>query len=184
MTEVKNHKVYELLKNKFEEICLDYVILTSEEEYEGENTHRKAVIEAFQILNTRHVVGNHYNYKINIETDKMRASRSSIEELLELPCDDYYDSRPSGNRCYTIPSPLPYWYAFLEPPYGTSYLKSDFIVFNQILFPNKEETEVYRWNDDFSNYFDDGKEWWGTGLWTIYDKKTRVYVVIGASLTD
>lgn len=46
------------------------------------------------------------------------------------------------------------------------------------------DTEVYRWNDDFSNYFDDGKEWWGTGLWSAYDKTTGVFVIIGASQTD
>ena len=26
--------------------------------------------------------------------------------------------------------------------------------FIDVLFPNKEDTEVYRWNDDFSDYFD------------------------------
>lgn len=71
-----------------------------------------------------------------------------------------YD-RAKGNRCFGVPQPIPYWYAFLEPPYGVPYLTSDFIKFNDVLFPFKDETEVYRWNDDFSNYFDDGKEWWG-----------------------
>lgn len=114
----------------------------------------------------------------------MLGMKSSIEELLQLPTDSYYDSRPRRDRSYNIPSPIPYWFAFLEPPYGTPYLKSDFVEFNNILFPNREDTEVYRWNDDFSNYFDTGKEWWGTGLWTIFDKTTGLIVVIGASLTD
>lgn len=181
MIELKEHKAYELLRNKYEEIYLDYVILSVEKENEGFETHKKAVIEAFQIFNTRKA---QYNCPVTIETKKMNASLSSIEELLQLPDDDYYDYRPEGNRCFTIPDPLPYWYAFLEPPYGVSYLTSDFISFNNTLFPNKDDTEVYRWNDDFSNYFDDGKEWWGTGLWSVYDKKTEIIVIIGASLTD
>ena len=49
---------------------------------------------------------------------------------------------------------------------------------------NRENTEVYRWNDEFSNYFDDGKDWWGTGLWSAYDKKTGIFIIIGASQTD
>lgn len=181
MREVSNHKAYELLKNQYEDVCLDYVILQSEEEYDGEQSHKKAVCEAFHILNKRF---EEYEFHIDMDPDKMTAVSSTIEELLLPPADAYYEDRPKGNRCYSIPSPLPYWYAFLEPPYGTHYLKSDFIAFHESLFPDQEGIEVYRWNDDFSNYFDAGKEWWGTGLWTVYDAKNKLFVVIGASLTD
>ena len=184
MRELKEHKVYEMLNNIYKEIPLDYVIFLLEEEYKGVETHKKAVIEAFNIFNTRTIVGNNYNLKVTVEQEKMSASLCSIEELLQLPEDDYYDSRPKGNRCFEIPQPIPYWYAFLEPPYGVPYLTSDFVKFNDVLFPFKGNTEVYRWNDDFSNYFDDGKEWWGTGLWSAYDKATGILVIIGASQTD
>lgn len=184
MVELKEHKVYKMLDSTYEGIGPNYVILLSEEEYKGIETHKKAVIEAFNIFNTRTIVGNNYNFKVTIEPEKMSASLCSIEELLQLPKDDYYNSRPKGNRCFCIPQPTPYWYAFLEPPYGVPYLTSDFIKFNDVLFPFKKDVEVYRWNDDFSNYFDDGKEWWGTGLWSAYDKTTRVFVIIGASQTD
>lgn len=184
MTELKEHIAYKMLNNTYSEIPLDYVILMSEEEYKGFETHKKAVIEALNVFNTRTVVGNNYNLKVTIEPEKMSALLCSMEELLKLPDDDYYNSRPEGNRCFAIPQPTPYWYAFLEPPYGVPYLASDFLQFNEVLFPNKEDTEVYRWNDDFSNYFDAGKEWWGTGLWSAYDKITGIFVIIGASQTD
>ncbi len=184
MLELKEHKAYEMLSNTYNEIPLDYVILLSEEEYKGVETHKKAVLEAFNILNTRTVVGNNYNLKVKVEQEKMSASFCSIEELLQPPADDYYNSRPDGNRCISIPHPMPYWYAFLEPPYGVPYLTSDFNKFNDVLFPFKEDTEVYCWNDEFSNYFDDGKDWWGTGLWSAYDKTTGIFVIIGASQTD
>lgn len=179
MIELKEHKVYNLLRNKYKRVGIDYVILCIEEIYTGAETHKKAVIEAFKILNNR------YDYiEITIETEKMDCSVSSIEDLLSLPESDYYDTRPKGNRYFSIPTPLTYWFAFLEPPYGVTYLKDDFISFNNILFPNKNDTEVYRWNNTFSNYFDEGKEWWGTGLWSVYDEKTGIMVIIGASLTD
>lgn len=184
MRELKEHKIYEMLHNRFNYISLDYVILLSEEEYKGVETHKKAVIEAFHILNTRNAFGINDDLKVTVEQEKMSASLCSIEELLQLPEDDYYNSRPKVNRFFTIPEPTPYWYAFLEPPYGVPYLTSDFVEFNDVLFPFKENMEVYRWNDDFSNYFDDGKEWWGTGLWSAYDKTTGVFVIIGASQTD
>lgn len=68
--------------------------------------------------------------------------------------------------------------------YLVSFSKEDFEEFNEILLPNKEDIEIYKWSDDFSDYFDAGKEWWGTGLWTAFDLKTNTVVVIGASLTD
>lgn len=180
MKELIEHKAYKILNEKYPKVVLDYVILLSDEEYKGIETHKQAVMEAFHTFNTR-VIDNPV---ITVIPEKMSASLSNIAELLQLPEDDYYNSRPKGNRCSVIPYPMPYWYAFLEPPYGTPYLTPDFEKFNDVLFPNKEDTEVYRWNDDFSDYFDDGKEWWGTGFWTAYDKQTGIFVIIGASQTD
>ena len=114
----------------------------------------------------------------------MWATKVDTEEFLMPPSHAYYEDRSKKQVCINVPAPMPYWYAFLEPPYGTPYVKSDFIRFNDILFPNRKALEVYRWNDDFSNYFDAGKEWWGTGLWSAYDRKTGKMVVIGASQTD
>lgn len=39
-------------------------------------------------------------------------------------------------------------------------------------------------NECKSNYFDVGKEWWGTGMWSVYNPKNRIIVVIGESVTD
>ena len=181
MVEITNHIAYELLKTKFKRVFLDYVILSVDCDYKGVVTHKDAVIEAFHILSDRYG-GN--LYRITIEPDKMAAVKDDIDEFLKPPADAYYDSRPKGDRGFEIPDPLTYGFAFLEPPHGNSYLKSDFIQFNDLLFPNKPEVEVYRWNDDFSNYFDEGKEFWGTGLWSAYDRKTGIMVVIGAAQTD
>ena len=181
MVEITNHIAYELLNTKFKRVFLDYVILSIDCDYKGMVTHKDAVIAAFRILHDRYG-GN--DYSISIEPGKMAAVKEDIDEFLKPPADEYYDSKPKGNRGYDILDPLTYWFAFLEPPQGNSYLKSDFIQFNDLLFPNKSDVEVYRWNDGFSDYFDEAKEFWGTGLWSAYDRKTGIMVVIGASPTD
>lgn len=188
MKELKDHKAYELLKYRYGECLLDYVILYEDIPYLEEKSHKQAVIKAFEILNTRERIGNRYNKKGELQyyviPDKMSSRRIDIDEFLSLPEDSYYYSKPQGNRCHSIPSEISYWYAFLEPPYGNNYLVKDFENINRTLFPFKDSIEVYRWNDDFSNYFEDGKEWWGTGCWSVYDKTTQIYTVIVASLTD
>ena len=184
MKEIVDHIAYKQLESKYNRIALDYVIMSIDADYEGVLTHKKAVIEAFKILNTRNTDCPGEDYIIEISEEKMKALLCNMEELLQLPDADYYDNRRKKNRSFSQPEPMPYWYAFLEPPHGNSYLKKDFIEFNTLLFPNKNCCEVYRWNDEFSNYFDEGKEWWGTGLWSVYDCITELMVVIGASLTD
>lgn len=180
MKEVNEHKIYKMLERKYHRIGCDYIIL-AEDEYNGLETHKKAVIRALEILNCRFAS---YELNIDVEEAKMQATRISVEELLQIPSDDYFSKRKKANRSYTVSKTIPYWYAFLEPPCGASYQKADFIEFNNILFPTKDNLVVYRWNDDFSNYFDAGKEWWGTGFWSIYSIRRGIFIIIGASLTD
>ena len=79
----------------------------------------------------------------------------------------------------------PYWFLFLDPPHKTNYKIDDFIKINNILFPKgKDNLEIYDWNVEWSNYFDDGLEWWGAAAISIYDKLLDRYVIILASSTD
>lgn len=181
MREITENRIYDLLKDKYNRVCCDYVILSSDDEYRGFDTHQKAVVTAFEILDSRY---SSFGLCIDIEKDKMTAVRISVEEFLEVPSEDHFAEKEKQYRSYTVSEPIPYWYAFLDTPNGTPYLNADFLEFNDILFPDRDNIEIYRWNDDFSSYFDDGKEWWGTGLWSIYDIKTGVFVIIGASFTD
>ncbi len=80
---------------------------------------------------------------------------------------------------------LNYRKAFLCPPHGNDYTDADFERVNAALFPNGTEgLVVYRWTTDWSEYFDDGHEWWGTLCLTAYDKYLDRIVVILASATD
>ena len=80
---------------------------------------------------------------------------------------------------------LNYRGAFLHPPHGTGYTDADFDRVNAALFPNGTDGhEVYKWTTDWSDFFDDGHEWWGALCLTVYDKSLDRFVVILASATD
>lgn len=185
MKELIEDSIYVMLAKKYDELLLDYVLLSFDEEYCGPEAHKKAVIEAISVLNTRVRVGNGVKHPhFYVDDDKMRCTKYSIEAFF---CDSNSSWETSGNTSVRItPSYMTYWWAFSEPPYGVPYSKEDFHKINHLLFPVqfRNDLEIYSWNDDFSNYFDDGKEWWGTALWSVYDKWMNRFVIIGASLTD
>ena len=80
---------------------------------------------------------------------------------------------------------LNYRKAFLCPPHKNTYNDADFERVNNVLFPGGTDgLEVYRWTTDWSEYFDDGHEWWGVLCLTVYDKSLDRFVVIMASATD
>ena len=81
MQEIENHIAYEQLKTKYDKIALDYVIMSVDTEYEGEKTHKNAIIEAFQIINLRSIEYFGGDYKITLEEEKMKAFPSDISIL-------------------------------------------------------------------------------------------------------
>lgn len=143
MKELIENEIYTILANEYSKLLLDYVLFSFNEEYCGQKSHKKAVIEAIAVFNTRRRVGN----------------------FLEHP----YFYVDENKMYYPIP-----------------YSKEDFYKINSLLFPVqfRNDLEIFCWNDEFSNYFDDGKDWWGTALWSVYDKQAKRFVIIGASLND
>ncbi len=80
---------------------------------------------------------------------------------------------------------LNYRKAFLCPPHMNDYTDNDFERVNVVLFPaGTESLEAYRWTTDWSEYFDEGHEWWGTLCLTVYDQVLERFVIIMASATD
>ena len=75
--------------------------------------------------------------------------------------------------------------AFLYPPHGGWLKDRDFDRVNAALFPNGTDgLEVYEWTTDWSDFFDDGHEWWGALCFTVYDRTLDRFAVIMASATD
>jgi hypothetical protein len=59
-----------------------------------------------------------------------------------------------------------------------------FLEFNEFLFDNINKLIIYSWQTNCSNYFDAGKEWWGSFFWTVYNPTKKWYIGIAASTTD
>lgn len=80
-------------------------------------------------------------------------------------------------------------YAYLHPPYN---LYADnatrnslfFGLLDQLLGGQRGDYVIWRWSAASSNYFDAGREWWGTYFWTVHPRGTRRVVGITASATD
>ena len=152
---------------KYNRCVLDYFIIKS-------NLDHKDVL--LYVMNR---IKEEDNY-ITIDKDKMKYKEISSDELFQLP-KNYEKERHNLDNGYK----RPYWFLFLDPPHNTNYKIEDFIKINNILFPKgKDNLEIYDWNVEWSNYFDDGLEWWGAAAISIYDKILDRYIIILASATD
>ncbi len=138
--------------------------LVKDVRYDGYESHRRALKAAFHRLNEA------WNGEWSGEPDQATGKSISTEELLKKDC-------PNGK--------LSYRKAFLKPPHTNSYTGKDFDRVNASLFPSGTDgLEIYEWDTDWSDYFDDGHEWWGTLCLTVYDKNLDRFAVIMASATD
>lgn len=201
MRELTNDSFYELIE-QYDRCVIDYCLMEDNMPYQGLRSHKDAVLLAMlkvieryldeqlssEIMFSRDVPAEPFPW--NLDMAKAEAHLIDAETLLHVPeilRTDYY-----GNRHYDCPWPdplegdqIPYWYAFWETPHTTGYGPDEFREVNSALFPKgTDELEIYEWSTDWSNYFEDGREWWGTACWSVYDKRMNRYVVIMASATD
>ena len=179
-----------------------YCIMEDEEPYRGLDSHRAAILFAMYKINDKQLktisraeamFGKEFAEQLHLYNCDLRrgeAKRIDPEDLLYAP---ELIKKDRLNRDYEIDwrkldtsEYLPYWYAFLEAPHeGGRYDPDDFHKINQALFPNgTEPLEVYEWTTDWSDFFDDGHEWWGASCWSIYDWSLDRFVTILASATD
>ena len=81
-------------------------------------------------------------------------------------------------------------YAFFQPPYSFMITKSNFekgiffLDFCRLLFTDISQIEVCKRSTDSSNYFDEGKDWWGSFFCTVYNPCRDWYIGILAATTD
>ena len=185
MRELTDDPVYEMLDQRFPELQLDYMLLSAEESPAGEAGHKEAVLTALRLMNRRSRIGNLLVFPpITADPAKMQGKPVDPERFF---AENGTILREDGVRETPAPGEMCYWAAFFDPPYGVPYNKTDFYLLNAALFPiplKKDPLQIMSWSGDFTNYFDQGNEWWGTALWSIYDPLMQRYVIIGASLTD
>jgi hypothetical protein len=83
-------------------------------------------------------------------------------------------------------------YAFSNPPYGmqsaaggNQHVNMLFRAMCWVHFGGlSRDLEIMRWETDWTNYFESGREWWGEYLWTLNRPGQRAIVVIAGSSTD
>jgi hypothetical protein len=79
-------------------------------------------------------------------------------------------------------------YAFFDTPYNLwaeeQEIREMFDDVNENLIGNLNRWSVRRWSDDWSSYFEHGREWWGAFLWTFVTSDCQEALWIGASTTD
>ncbi|MBR6903203.1 MAG: hypothetical protein IKN39_04870 [Clostridia bacterium] len=157
---------------EYPDIVCDYCLINAENKYAkatgvfpycGVDSHRLALVCAARELFDD---GKEWSYDIKIA----RCKKLSGKALFAPVNSDEW---------------LNYRKAFLCPPHRNSYTDNDFKRVNAVLFPGgTDKLEVYRWTTDWSEYFDEGHEWWGALCLTVYDKTLDRFVVIMASATD
>ena len=201
MRELTDDPFYELI-GKYDRCLIDYCLIKDATPYQGYRSHKDAVLFAMLKVIERYIeeqlaseVGfsgkaREEPFPWNLDMGKARAHRIDPAALLHIP--GILRTDRTGQRFYDCGWPdamkgeqIPYWYAFWETPHTSGYGLDEFISVNSALFPEgTDELEVYEWSTDWSNYFDDGHEWWGTACWSVYDRRMDRYAVIMASVTD
>lgn len=192
MHELIGDLFYEV-QNEYDRLMVDYCLVENDAAYHGYSSHKEVLLFAMNKLR------DEYPW-ITITEEMACAEEVSAEELFAFP-DKPWKENAHGTVVkhinFSDGGKIPYWYAFLEPPHGTGsvikngktireeYSREDFELVNRALFPKGiEELEIYDWTTDWSDYFEAGKEWWGTMCYSIYDKKMNRFVVLMASATD
>ena len=201
MRELINDPFYEMIST-YKNCLIDYCLIEDDTPHQGYRSHKDAILFSMLKVIERYIDEQlmseiRYRREIgeepfpwNLDIGKAKAHRIDASELLAVP--EILRTDRIGQRFYAggLPDPLkgeqiPYWYAFWETPHTSGYGPEDFNRINSVLFPmGTDDLEVYEWSDDWSNYFDDGHEWWGTACWSVYDRRMNRYVVILASTTD
>ena len=201
MRELINDPFYEL-RAAYINCIIDYCLIEDDTPYQGKRSHKDAVLFAMlkvieryidtqlkdEIMVLKEIRDEPFPWSLDI--GKAQAHQIDASALLHIP--EIIRTDRIGQRFYDCGFPdflkderIPYWYAFWETPHTSGYGPDDFRKVNSALFPKgTEELEVFEWTTDWSNYFEDGYEWWGAACWSVYDKQMNRYIVIMASTTD
>ncbi len=183
---------------------VNYYLLHDDKAYNGIRSHREALNSVFNDMVKKSPVNLEKGEEIlngrDIDTNDLRtydvnkAQPTEVTPQLFFYCPNIvstgyyfnvsYDAEWKKDN-YNFGTTVPYWYALMEPVYGKRNKPEDFKKVNKMLFPNgTNELYIYEWTTDWSDYFDDGHEWYGACCWSIYDKTMNRFVVMLVSATD
>ena len=157
---------FSVLYADFPDAAADVYIVKDDRPCRGLASHRRALAAACRALSA--------------PDDDGAAWRFDVERARGWPV-----SAEAPFACLPPDGELNFRRAVLDPPQGNLYDSADFDALCAALFPRgRSRLEVFAWSTDWSDYFDEGHEWWGALCYTIYDRSLDRYAVILASATD
>ena len=157
---------------------VDYHLLSDDRPYEGMESHREALRCVFDWL-VKQSIENKESARIMFGDDLANQLRPLVFDINKA------QPSPVDSQVFFYCPTVPYWYALMEPVHGRRNKPEDFKKVNEVLFPNGTDAlDIYEWTTDWSDFFDDGHEWYGACCWSVYDKTMNRYVVMLVSATD
>jgi hypothetical protein len=199
---------------RFDEVggCVNYVVFdcdSSAEDITLPETHRYATIAALETIGQRwaeHAVKASkeqnvpiekiFVLKIDFERAKAIQGKKITYQDFFGPKYDFQQKQFFDRDAWMGTDCVGYAHAFSDPPYtlhddaqmkriSMQEATELFHRINQeVLGGITPQSIIYEWPVDWSNFFDAGKEWWGSFLWTFANPGTHRIVVLAASTTD
>ena len=142
------------------------------------------ILPAGEEINSREFLGEGFDFENNRVNLFRYSERGRSGNFFDGITRALLDP-PYGIRIMPPGSKLSVEYGLEEQKRMTALL-FDFLdqILNVKSITGLKNLQIYSWSNDWSNYFNSGKEWWGTFYWTILDSQRKTISVIGASQTD
>lgn len=175
---------------------IDYIFLEEVNGTSAHACHRGAALAGIREIDRRLKEWAISNASEEYPIEKFFRIRWDEEKLKGEPVNflkfwgtDDAELKQVSESAWSVPMVDGYKIAFFQPPCGlhgsTSDLTALFGSINRyVLGTDPERAEIFSWSTDWSNYFDDGHEWWGAFYWTIRPADSKSMVVVAASSTD
>jgi len=169
---------YEILSH-YPACVVDFSLIQSVSPHQGLDSHRAALDFSMRRLSD---AGGANAPLWDYDVSRAQPQKISPQSFLSLTDASPQRGAPDPGAAG---SGISYVQAFLFPPHGPDLPAAAFREINAALFPfGPERLEAYVWTTDWSGYFDEGREWWGTLCLSVYDSRLARYAVILASATD
>ena len=169
-----------------------------DEEYDGLNSHQEAVLE-FLNYSSRLCAGWSWRIKEGLIVSKKIYAQKLYEFREEkiIYTDIRFFDKMKKYPIYVNKemmkakriTPESFWAddgicrtSFLEATQGAEGTEEEFNQLNDRLFPDKDHLYIYLWNNEFTNYYNEGRYWDGAYVWSVYDEKRKRFTVFDARL--